>query len=705
MHIERLFTAGSLRPQDSMHFVIAGSPDAPPSPHLVVPDEWSFEASQSFSEALCLRIPAHRRTVEENTLPSWLWRHRAKDDATTAESSVLDVVTRIAGAATYRGWKAGLWDDEVVASAFFDELQAVLLSRRLILAPSDMASLGLDWAYGLDQPSGKHSVTSPHYTAGLILQNETIDSILRRTQPQAQNKWVSLLENSMVKTVTRLSFADTIAQWGVLPSADNAPRAMLNMMAFRTLDGNVDVQGLQQTTRLTVILLDLFYEELAGKTSDQRALSIGFGNMASLLMSLALPYDSDEGRGTAASLAAITTASATITSANLAIKLGPCAAYARQHDACLRSLRNQLRATFGEKNDYDRLSILPQTLEIESGTDLVLISTARHLFEEAIRLTQSNGLRHLQLTAVFQASEMLALMDSTTSGTEAEASLTCEYAIGGDQFQRRARPALRLGLEKLGYESDDIKAINEHVIGYKTLLAAPCINRAVLREKGFDDLALRRVEALLPYVRHIRSAFTPWVVGLAFCQTNLRLKSKDLVSPQLDLLKHLGFTTREIDIANAFCCGHNNIRGVSELRKEHAAVFETRDHISHDAHIRMAAAMQSFISGDVDLTLTIPITLSAAMRGEIALNAWALGIKSLTLAVDAPHRLAQAVSVQPYLMKRKTKGLTTEPVALTKRKNASATTMQARALKPKATVESVSLKQRTQRSVTRTKRV
>jgi ribonucleoside-diphosphate reductase alpha chain len=77
---------------------------------IKVPEEWSLEAAEAFSEALYAHVPASVAPVEENTMPSWLWRHRAAPNAAiTKENGALSVFDRIAGAATYRGWKLGLW--------------------------------------------------------------------------------------------------------------------------------------------------------------------------------------------------------------------------------------------------------------------------------------------------------------------------------------------------------------------------------------------------------------------------------------------------------------------------------------------------------------------------------------------------------------------------------------------------------------------
>lgn len=72
------------------------------------------------------------------------------------------------------------------------------------------------------------------------------------------------------------------------------------------------------------ILLDFIEfptEKITEVTKKCRPIGLGFANLGALLMSLGIPYDSDEGRSIAASLMAAITANAYLTSSDLAIRL------------------------------------------------------------------------------------------------------------------------------------------------------------------------------------------------------------------------------------------------------------------------------------------------------------------------------------------------------------------------------------------------
>src|SRR5262249_29858941 len=79
--------------------------------------------------------PARLKKVEEETVPSWLWRSAADSEAlelldeqarTIGETSAKQVFDRLAGTWTYWGWKGGYFDSEADARAFFDELRFML---------------------------------------------------------------------------------------------------------------------------------------------------------------------------------------------------------------------------------------------------------------------------------------------------------------------------------------------------------------------------------------------------------------------------------------------------------------------------------------------------------------------------------------------------------------------------------------------------
>src|SRR5690606_10097356 len=84
-------------------------------------------------------VPARLKRVEENDVPSFLWRSVPDEKALAAlpederygsETDARQVFTRLAGTWTYWGWKGGYFDSEADAQAFMDELSYMLATQR-----------------------------------------------------------------------------------------------------------------------------------------------------------------------------------------------------------------------------------------------------------------------------------------------------------------------------------------------------------------------------------------------------------------------------------------------------------------------------------------------------------------------------------------------------------------------------------------------
>lgn len=591
------------------------------TPALECPSGWSAEAAAVLAEALCRALPARTRAIEENTVPSWLWRRAAQGTGRTEETGARQIFDRAAGSAVYAGWKQNLFSDEADARAMYDELRALLIQRLVAFEPAFLASLGLDWAYGLEE-NGKVSAreTAPR---SIDIPNTMIDALVRGTAGKAlRARRQKLWPRAEADSVT-LRLSDIAGDWGT-PAAPGI-RASLDLLGFRHNDGWVNVGALRHAVRLIVILLDLHGAE---------ALEIGFHNLAPLLMALALPYDSAQGRSVAAAISAIISAEAYATSAELAGLRGPSAEYLANRETVLRSLRNRRRAAYGDRNDYEKISVLPAPLLLEHAPDLALVATAQRRWEDALQLARQHGLRQTQVTTLFASPALTVFAESAAQGAAPMAALTLTRPAGPDLFRREADPSIAEALTRLNYDKVDSGAVLRHIAGSGTLDRAPAINHAALRAKGFDEAAIARVEDYLCYANDIRLAFTPWILGEDFCRKKLKIPAAKLANPRFELLKHLGFSAADIAAANAFVYGHGIAKGAHGLRQAHAAIFARGDEIAPEARIRMAAAVQSFISGDAGLEIALPANSTAEKNEALLLAAWRQGVKSLRVRYD-----------------------------------------------------------------------
>ena len=174
MRIERRYTKSGQSPYSSLAFRLATSEIRNPDGSIVfklenieVPETWSQVASDVLAQKYFRKagVPARLKKIEENDVPSWLWRS-VPDEAALAglpedqrygsEMSSKQVFDRLAGCWTYWGWKGGYFSSEEDAQAFLDELRFMLANQMVAPNSPQWFNTGLHWAYGIDGPSQGH---------------------------------------------------------------------------------------------------------------------------------------------------------------------------------------------------------------------------------------------------------------------------------------------------------------------------------------------------------------------------------------------------------------------------------------------------------------------------------------------------------------------------------------------------------------------
>jgi len=135
--------------------------------NIEVPAAWSQVASDILAQKYFRKagVPARLRRIEENDVPSFLWRSVPDESAlallpeeerTDSEHDARQVFDRLAGTWTYWGWKGGYFDSEEDARAFYDELRYMLATQKAAPNSPQWFNTGLHWAYGIDGPSQGH---------------------------------------------------------------------------------------------------------------------------------------------------------------------------------------------------------------------------------------------------------------------------------------------------------------------------------------------------------------------------------------------------------------------------------------------------------------------------------------------------------------------------------------------------------------------
>jgi ribonucleoside-diphosphate reductase alpha chain len=179
MRIERHFTRAGQSPYAEIEFRKALSEIKNPDGSIVfrldnidVPAQFSQVAADILAQKYFRKagVPARLKKIEENDVPSFLWRSVADEAALAelpegerygSETDARQVFDRLAGTWAYWGWKGKYFDSEEDAQAFKDELSYMLATQRVAPNSPQWFNTGLHWAYGIDGPGQGHFYVDP----------------------------------------------------------------------------------------------------------------------------------------------------------------------------------------------------------------------------------------------------------------------------------------------------------------------------------------------------------------------------------------------------------------------------------------------------------------------------------------------------------------------------------------------------------------
>ena len=393
--------------------------------------------------------------------------------------------------------------------------------------------------------------------------------------------------------------------------------------------------------------------QIAERSYRYRTLGIGFANIGGLLMASGIGYDSDEGRAICGSISAVMTGVSYATSAEMAKELGPFPGYADNSQDMLRVIRNHRRAAYGQSEGYEKLSVLPVPLDHASCPDRELVAAARRAWDRAIELGQAHGYRNAQSSVVAPTGTIGLVMDCDTTGIEPDFALVKFKKLAGGGYFKIINQAVPEALRTLGYGEANIAEIEAYAVGHGSMRQAPAINHSTLKNKGFTDEALAKLEGGLKSAFDIKFAFNKWALGEDFLLTSLKVPAAKLDDPAFELLPFLGFSKADIEAANEHVCGAMTLEGAPHLKIEHLRVFDCANpcgrkgkrFLSVASHIHMMAASQPFISGAISKTINMPNDATVEDCKQSYMQSWKLGVKANALYRDG-SKLSQPLNSQ-----------------------------------------------------------
>lgn len=458
-----------------------------------------------------------------------------------------------------------------------------------------------------------------------------------------------------------VQFDDTINEWHTCPQdgrinasnpcseymfLDNTAcnLASLNLVKFMDpVTSMFKVEDFKHACELWTVVLEISVlmaqfpsKEIAELSYKYRTLGLGFANIGALLMIMGVPYDSEKGRNIAAAISAIMGGISYKTSALLAKEHGPFEGFLKNKEEMLRVVRNHKRAVYAAKeSDYEGLTVKPVALN-DKLVDKFLVDAARKAWDEALDLGLKHGYRNAQTTVVAPTGTIGLVMDCDTTGIEPDFALVKFKKLAGGGYFKIINQSVPLALKNLGYKETEIEAITNYAVGHATLIGCPHVSDKFLRSKGFDEKRIEKIEASLLTAFDLSFAFSPFIIGEEFLKTTLKISDEKIQDPNLNILKELGLSDKQINEANDYVCGTMTVEGAPHLKDEHLAVFDCASKcgrygvrmIHPEGHIRMMAAVQPYISGAISKTINMPAESTIT---DIA-NAYHLSWKLMTKA-------------------------------------------------------------------------
>jgi ribonucleoside-diphosphate reductase alpha chain len=175
---------------------------------------------------------------------------------------------------------------------------------------------------------------------------------------------------------------------------------------------------------------------------------LGYANLGALLMSMALPYDSDEGRDVAAAVTALMCGEAYAQSARVAERMGPFPGYPVNREPMLDVIRMHRDAMRGIK---------PEHVQTE------LFMGAQESWDNALELGEKYGFKNSQVTVLAPTGTIGFMMDCDTTGIEPDLALVKLKKLVGGGVIKIVNNTVPQALMKLGYTPEQTSEIVSYI--------------------------------------------------------------------------------------------------------------------------------------------------------------------------------------------------------------------------------------------------
>src|SRR5215469_10974026 len=231
--------------------------------------------------------------------------------------------------------------------------------------------------------------------------------------------------------------------------------ASLNLMKFVTTSGQFDVPAFKHAVDVTITAQEILVDnasyptpKIAENSHNFRPLGLGYANLGALLMSMALPYDSAEGRDMAGAVTALMCGEAYAQSARIAERMGSFPGYEMNAEPMLDVIRMHREAMRG---------IQPEHVQPE------LFLTAQESWDTALHHGEKFGFKNSQVTVLAPTGTIGFMMDCDTTGIEPDLALVKHKKLVGGGLIKIVNNTVPQALMRLGYTPEQTSEIVAYI--------------------------------------------------------------------------------------------------------------------------------------------------------------------------------------------------------------------------------------------------
>ena len=178
-------------------------------------------------------------------------------------------------------------------------------------------------------------------------------------------------------------------------------------------------------------------------------------------------------------------------------RVGAFPQYKKNAKHMLRVMKNHRLAAHGKAKGYRGLSILPVPLDAASCPDASLIDAAKAAWDSAVELGSEHGYRNAQATVIAPTGTIGLVMDCDTTGIEPDFAIVKFKKIAGGGYFKIINRVVPEALANLGYSQSQIDDVISYAVGAGSLKNCQAIPINALRDKGFGDAEIEKVEAAM----------------------------------------------------------------------------------------------------------------------------------------------------------------------------------------------------------------